>query len=80
VNTDLPYNAVRVEMDGMLASFIGAHGEVLGTRVMGSQRLWSCTACGCRCEAGTLSDRVPECYKHDPRADWSPVIPEQEAQ
>lgn len=78
--TDLPYNAVRVEMDGVLASFIGAHGEVLGQRVMGKPRLWSCTACGCRCEVGTLSDRLPECYKHDPRADWSPVTPEQEAQ
>ena len=78
--TDLPYNAVRVEMDGALASFIGDNGEVLGMRVMGSPRHWSCTACGCRCEAGTPTDRIPECYKHDPCADWSPVIPEQEAQ
>jgi len=68
--TDLPYNAVRVEMDGMLASFIEANGEVLGTRVMGSQRLWSCTACGCRCEASTYSTRSPECFKHDVRARW----------
>jgi len=80
VNTDLPYNAVQVEVDGALASFIGANGEVLGTRVVGSPRHWSCTACGCRCEAGSLSDRIPECHRRDPRADWSPVIPEQETQ
>ena len=76
--SDLPFGAVRVEMDGALASFIGANGEVLGMRVMGSPRHWSCTACGCRCEAGTLSDRVPECYKHDPRADFSPINNTQE--
>ena len=76
--SDLPYNAVRVEVDGVLASFIGAIGEVLGMRIMGQPRIWRCTACGCRCETGTLSDRIPECYKHDPRADFSLINNTQE--
>ena len=74
IMTDLPFGAVKVQVENGYAQFIGACGEVLGTRVMGQPRLWRCTACGCRCEAGSLTDRIPECYKHDPRADFSPVI------
>lgn len=73
MNTDLPYNAVRVEVDGALASFFGAHGEVLGTRVMGSPRRYRCSGCGNLCRMGTLTDRAPECPKHDIRADWEIV-------
>ena len=36
--SDLPFGAVRVEMNGALASFIGAHGEVLGSREIGPAR------------------------------------------
>ena len=52
--SDLPFGAVKVQVENGYANFIGANGEVLGTRVMGQPRIWRCTACGCRCEAGSL--------------------------
>jgi len=78
--TDLPFGAVVVHVDGVFASFLGANGEVLGTRVMGKPRRYCCTGCESFCRMATLTDRAPECPKHDIRADWKIVTPEQEAQ
>ena len=75
--SDLPYNAVRVEMDGVLASFIGAKGEILGMRVMGEPRRYRCAGCGSFCRMATLSDRAPECPSNKPEANWVYVTPEE---
>ena len=75
--TDLPYNAVRVDVEGALVEFIGANGEVLGMRVMGKPRRYRCAGCGSFCRMATLSDRAPECPKHDIRADWKIVTEEE---
>ena len=77
IMTDLPYNAVRVEMDGALASFIGAHGEVLGQRVMGTPRRYRCEGCGRLCHMATYSDRAPECPSSKPEANWLIVTQEE---
>lgn len=75
--SDLPFGAVEVHMDGVLASFIGAHGKVLRQRVMGTPRRYRCAGCGSFCRMATLTDRAPECPKHDIRADWKIVTEEE---
>lgn len=75
--TDLPFGAMKVQVENGYAKFIGANGEVLGTRIMGSPRRYRCEGCGRLCHMATYSDRAPECPSSKPEATWLIVTQEE---
>ena len=70
----LAYNAERIEMDGRVARYIDANGQVTRVETIGKPRKYICTACGGKCEYCGYTEPLMElCHFHKTLQQWKEI-------